>query len=669
MDLMSSRFKSFGFRNKKPLPNSNPVPPTPSSPPPSGHSSSTTSLPMNPQQPQQLGRPPSYTNRPTSPMVHGQQQPPPITTNLQYPNASLNGPPGYGMQQQMAPSVAPSLSNSQYPGRNPAVEVEGGGRSKAQLIVGIDFGTTFSGVAYAFATNNQASEDIITEWPGAGTHAKQKIPTVLYYDQYQKVVGWGPDIADALAPTGYPKPQVQKSEIDVAADYLFKLRQAIRAQLQKALGEVFTREERNIRYYLTVPAIWNDAGKAATRTAAIQAGFLRDENDNRLTLVSEPEAAALFCAKSGLLNLKVGDAILIVDCGGGTVDLIAYEVEEEQPFSVMECTAGSGDSCGSTALNRNFSNILRAKIRKMKLPDGSRTAGKVYAKCIMDFENRIKADFRNNGQKWAVDVGIEADFPDAGIEEGYMTFMNEEILQCFEPVVNRILELVRNQIIAIQAQNRLLQNVLVVGGFGASEYLFQQIKLHVPPQYQTKVVRPMDSVAAIVKGAVTAGITERVITHRVARRHYLMATLQPFKEGYHPEQYRVPSLDGRDRCKYTRQIFVQKGERVRIGEPVKVSFFRQVAPGATLMYEDVLYACDEDVCPEYTKDPRIKEVVTLTSDLSRKNLETDFERMDTPQGIFYRVYFDIYLTLDGSEFSAELVCQNEIMGRCRAKFR
>lgn len=299
------------------------------------------------------------------------------------------------------------------------------------------------------------------------------------------MVGWGPDIADALAPTGYPKPGVQKvewfklqlmlsgntyidpinlpplppgkSEIDVAADYLFKLRQAMRNQLQKTLGEVFNREERNIRYFLTVPAIWNDAGKAATRAAAIQAGFLRDENDNRLTLITEPEAAAMFCSKTGLLNLKIRDAVLIVDCGGGTVDLIAYEVEEEVPFTVAECTAGSGDSCGSTALNRNFSNILRAKIRKMKLPDGSKTAGKVYAKCIMDFENRIKADFRNNGQKWAVDVGIEAEFPEAGIEEGYMTFTNEEILQCFEPVVNRILELVRNQIIAIQAQSRILQ--------------------------------------------------------------------------------------------------------------------------------------------------------------------------------------------------------------------
>lgn len=260
-----------------------------------------------------------------------------------------------------------------------------------------------------------------------------------------------------IDPINLPPLPPGKSEIDVAADYLFHLRQAMRNQLQKTLGEVFNREERNIRYYLTVPAIWNDAGKAATRAAAIQAGFLRDENDNRLTLITEPEAAAMFCSKTGLLNLKIHDAVLIVDCGGGTVDLIAYEVEEEQPFSVAECTAGSGDSCGSTALNRNFSNILRAKIRKMKLPDGSKTAGKVYAKCIMDFENRIKADFRNNGQKWAVDVGIEAEFPEAGIEEGYMTFTNEEILQCFEPVVNRILELVRNQIIAIQAQNRALQ--------------------------------------------------------------------------------------------------------------------------------------------------------------------------------------------------------------------
>jgi hypothetical protein len=111
----------------------------------------------------------------------------------------------------------------------------------------------------------------------------------------------------------------------------------------------------------------------------------------------------------------------------------------------------------STALNRNLSALLRMKIRKMKLPDGSKTAGRVYAKVIMDFENRIKPDFRNNGQKWAVDVDIGGEYPEAGIEEGYMTLTNDDILACFEPVVNRALELVRNQIMEVQIQNRTLQ--------------------------------------------------------------------------------------------------------------------------------------------------------------------------------------------------------------------
>src|SRR4051794_18557016 len=88
----------------------------------------------------------------------------------------------------------------------------------------------------------------------------------------------------------------------------------------------------------------------------------------------------------------------------------------------------------------------------MKLPDGLRIVGKVYAKCINDFENRIKRDFRNTGQKWAVDVGLEADFPEAGIEAGYMLFTNEEILSRFEPVMDRILELIDQEVKSVRNQ-------------------------------------------------------------------------------------------------------------------------------------------------------------------------------------------------------------------------
>jgi hypothetical protein len=36
-------------------------------------------------------------------------------------------------------------------------------------------GTTFSGVAFAFASNNKAKEDIIIEWLGAVNQTKQKV--------------------------------------------------------------------------------------------------------------------------------------------------------------------------------------------------------------------------------------------------------------------------------------------------------------------------------------------------------------------------------------------------------------------------------------------------------------------------------------------------------------
>ena len=75
----------------------------------------------------------------------------------------------------------------------------------------------------------------------------------------------------------------------------------------------------------------------------------------------------------------------------------------------------------------------------------------------MDFENRIKNDFRNNGKKWAIDIGTEAEFPEADIEEGYMDWTNKEILQCFEPVINSILELTQNQITAVQAMGGQLK--------------------------------------------------------------------------------------------------------------------------------------------------------------------------------------------------------------------
>lgn len=79
-----------------------------------------------------------------------------------------------------------------------------------------------------------------------------------------------------------------------------------------------------LRQCLTVPAIWSDESKAYMREAMVQAGIIQhDDPINRLELISEPEAAAAYCEnKYHSWNLTDGDIFMIVDAGGGTVDLI-----------------------------------------------------------------------------------------------------------------------------------------------------------------------------------------------------------------------------------------------------------------------------------------------------------------------------------------------------------
>jgi hypothetical protein len=84
----------------------------------------------------------------------------------------------------------------------------------------------------------------------------------------------------------------------------------------------------------------------------------------------------------------------------------------------------------------------------MKLPEGSKIAGRAYLKGMADFDTRIKHAFSGDGSTWAVDVGLFAHNPDAGIdvESGCMAVTNEDMLSCYDPVVNRVIELISDQL-------------------------------------------------------------------------------------------------------------------------------------------------------------------------------------------------------------------------------
>ena len=173
MDSMNARLRGLALGKSKRKSSGNISTQPGASPPlngvvhtPTGSNASTASLPMN-QSPAQngLGRPPSYTYNPNaprtnSPMPPGQQiaahHPPPINTNPYQGHQTAGGAPqlppvyggGYQQPNGMGGGGAPGPGIGQYGSRGAPVEVEGAGKSKAQLIVGIDF------VSYLSATCN-----------------------------------------------------------------------------------------------------------------------------------------------------------------------------------------------------------------------------------------------------------------------------------------------------------------------------------------------------------------------------------------------------------------------------------------------------------------------------------------------------------------------------------
>jgi hypothetical protein len=102
----------------------------------------------------------------------------------------------------------------------------------------------------------------------------------------------------------------------------------------------------------------------------------------------------------------------------------------------------------SLALNRNIDKLLRQRIKMLKLPPSSKIAARTYAKGILDFDSRIKHAFSGDGSTWAFKVGLSADYPDAGIdrESGCMAVTNEAMLSCYDPVMNQVIGLIRDQL-------------------------------------------------------------------------------------------------------------------------------------------------------------------------------------------------------------------------------
>lgn len=117
----------------------------------------------------------------------------------------------------------------------------------------------------------------------------------------------------------------------------------------------------DVAWAVTIPAIYDDFAKRFMRIAAHKAGIISAmDDDSQLRLCLEPEAACLAVSMREAPRLiSAGSKIMILDCGGGTVDITTHTYESGSPLRLKEIALPTGGAWGSTCVDNQFIGWLQ----------------------------------------------------------------------------------------------------------------------------------------------------------------------------------------------------------------------------------------------------------------------------------------------------------------------
>ncbi|XP_069015347.1 heat shock 70 kDa protein 12B isoform X1 [Embiotoca jacksoni] len=355
----------------------------------------------------------------------------PDPNSLQIPGENVSTPSSPAIARNDC-SITPLT-----PSPSPRSEVRPRMACPFSVVVAIDFGTTSSGYAYSFTQDSEAIH-MMKRWEGGDPGvANQKSPTCLlltpdlrfhsfgfaardfyhdldpeearhwlYFDKFKMKIHSTSDLTMETELEAVNGRKVRA--IEVFAHALRFFREHTLKEVKDQSSSVLEGEE--IRWVITVPAVWRQPAKQFMREAAYLAGLVSPDCPEQLLIALEPEAASIYCRKlrlhqvidlslqpitNGLdlegsrpfdssfrqareqlrrsrhsrtflvesgtgelwSELQTGDRYVVADCGGGTVDLTVHQIEQPQG-TLKELYKASGGPYGAVGVDLAFEAML-----------------------------------------------------------------------------------------------------------------------------------------------------------------------------------------------------------------------------------------------------------------------------------------------------------------------
>jgi len=382
-------------------------------------------------------------------------------------------------------------------------------------------------------------------------------------------------------------------------------------------------EEQDIRWCLTVPAMWLPYTRDLMYKAAVDAG-LPDDPD-RLLLAQEPAAAALYCAAKGETLLSTpGTRFMVVDAGGGTVDLASYQVAGDGRLN--ELAPARSAATGSEFINVAFlDKVLAGEF-------GSATIGRLLNERRAAVAGTIEAWERAKRAFSPADpdlaIPLSAEFYAALIEEQgagrwraagrpptEVVVSRDTVASLFDTSIDETMRHVEQELAEMRSLSGVTggELVLLVGGFAESPYLRAKFRERMAGHGIARVVIPEQPAVAVLAGAVHYAYDPSVFRSWRAPCTLGIATAKLFEPGIDPETSKKVIFDGKEVCVDRFDVFVANRDALLIDTPV----IRNYVPlGKNQESAMLRIVSAEQTAPRYVTEPGVEQVAEVRIDLS-----------------------------------------------------
>ena len=382
-----------------------------------------------------------------------------------------------------------------------------------------------------------------------------------------------------------------------------------------------------------------------------------ETNPDKLTLALEPEAAAIHCqtlpvrhlAYQSLMNGPLqSNRYVVIDIGGGTVDVTVHHHDQEKGVRVI--TPPAGNACGGTMVNREFSMFLQEIVEDK--PDFARFIGSgnrfeqmaVVNKLLQkDFEDQ-KASFGDvasgygeeslTGDKLAIKLPVKfTQFYGLGKIEAGIAALNDDRVELeddviyitpskfasfFAPAIQGILECIENVFEKIKEE---VDTVYLVGGFGGCKYTYEKISSMMKanfPQNKVQIVVPKDHKLAVAQGAVKYRMKPDVIHSRVMDASYGTDFAPEYNPLLHDHHYAGIDHTGTPRVKDVYMKYVEKGEQISSDEVITAELYplnNSTESMTICLYSSFDKGVKYITTPDGNPDPSVRKIGELIIDM------------------------------------------------------